>query len=335
MSFLDNSGDIILDAVLTDLGRKKMADGNFKIDMFALGDDEINYSSYNKSHPSGSAYYDLEILQTPILQAFTQINAGINYGLLTLNNTDILYMPTLVPNELRSPMQGRKNGIYYVAVNTETATSLKDNGGLTDKQIQNTMTNQDPSIYIESGIDTTELSNTQANQGTYVIGTGLSNETYTLSVDRRIIGSIMVPAADGQFSLSSDGQTFTISKNLQDQVGNVNDGNMKNYSSYSVSGIRSQVYQTSTGESATSFTAVSGPTDTITYFKVLVLDELRTTSTTAPTLYSTLGKTGATAASLSLAGSDTYDYIDTMVYITGNSSGAQMGISLRIIRKAS
>ena len=27
MGFLDNSGDIILDAVLTDLGRKRMADG--------------------------------------------------------------------------------------------------------------------------------------------------------------------------------------------------------------------------------------------------------------------------------------------------------------------
>ena len=31
MAFLDNSGDIILDAVLTDLGRKRLAQGNFKI----------------------------------------------------------------------------------------------------------------------------------------------------------------------------------------------------------------------------------------------------------------------------------------------------------------
>ena len=28
MAFLDNSGDIILDAVLTDLGRKRLAAGN-------------------------------------------------------------------------------------------------------------------------------------------------------------------------------------------------------------------------------------------------------------------------------------------------------------------
>ena len=77
MAFLDNSGDIILDAVLTETGRRHMANGNFKITKFALGDDEIDYGLYNKNHPSGSAYYDLSILQTPIMEAFTQINAGI------------------------------------------------------------------------------------------------------------------------------------------------------------------------------------------------------------------------------------------------------------------
>ena len=68
MAFLDNSGDIILDAVLTDLGREKMAAGGFTVKYFALGDDEIDYSLYNKNHASGSAYYDLEILQTPCIQ---------------------------------------------------------------------------------------------------------------------------------------------------------------------------------------------------------------------------------------------------------------------------
>ena len=63
MAFLDNSGDIILDAVLTDEGRRRLAegDGTFRITKFALGDDEIDYGLYNKNHPSGSAYYDLEI----------------------------------------------------------------------------------------------------------------------------------------------------------------------------------------------------------------------------------------------------------------------------------
>ena len=43
MAFLDNSGDIILDAVLTDAGRQRMAKGDFSIVKFDLADDEINY----------------------------------------------------------------------------------------------------------------------------------------------------------------------------------------------------------------------------------------------------------------------------------------------------
>ncbi len=73
MAFLDNSGDIILDAVLTDLGRERLSrgDGSFRITKFALGDDEIDYALYRNAnsalgaHPSGSAYYDIQILQTP------------------------------------------------------------------------------------------------------------------------------------------------------------------------------------------------------------------------------------------------------------------------------
>ena len=54
MAFLDNSGDIILDAVLTDEGRRRLAagDGSFRISKFAFGDDEIDYTLYNKNHAS-------------------------------------------------------------------------------------------------------------------------------------------------------------------------------------------------------------------------------------------------------------------------------------------
>ena len=43
MAFLDNSGDTIIDVVLTDEGRQRLAkgDGSFNVAKFALGDDEI------------------------------------------------------------------------------------------------------------------------------------------------------------------------------------------------------------------------------------------------------------------------------------------------------
>ena len=48
MAFLENDGDLIMDAVLTDTGRFRLAkgDGSFKINKFAFGDDEINYNLY-------------------------------------------------------------------------------------------------------------------------------------------------------------------------------------------------------------------------------------------------------------------------------------------------
>ena len=90
MAFLDNSGDIILDAVLTDTGRLRLAkgDGSFNITKFALGDDEINYELYDKNHPSGSAYYDVEILQSPVLEAFTNNTSVLKSKLLSVSRTN-------------------------------------------------------------------------------------------------------------------------------------------------------------------------------------------------------------------------------------------------------
>ena len=96
MAFLDNSGDIILDAVLTDVGRKRLASNNgINITKFALGDDEIDYGLFDKGHPSGSAYYDLEILQTPVFEAVTQMNANINILSIIPSNCSILSGSTL------------------------------------------------------------------------------------------------------------------------------------------------------------------------------------------------------------------------------------------------
>ena len=101
MAFLDNSGDIILDAVLTDTGRLRLAkgDGSFNITKFALGDDEINYELYDKNHPSGSAYFDVEILQSPVLEAFTNNTSVLKSKLLSVSRTNLLYLPVLQLNE--------------------------------------------------------------------------------------------------------------------------------------------------------------------------------------------------------------------------------------------
>lgn len=100
MAFLDNSGDIILDAVLTDAGRMRMArgDGSFRVTKFALGDDEINYQLFDKNQTT--AYQDLQIMQTPVLEAFTNNIASLNSRLISIPRNDILYLPVMKINDL-------------------------------------------------------------------------------------------------------------------------------------------------------------------------------------------------------------------------------------------
>mgnify|MGYP003152565551 CR=1 FL=1 len=97
MGFLDNSGDIILDAVLTDLGRKRLAEANgrFNVTKFALGDDEIDYGLYDKNAAGGTPYYDISILQTPVLEAFTNNMSSMKSRLMSYSENDLFHLPVI------------------------------------------------------------------------------------------------------------------------------------------------------------------------------------------------------------------------------------------------
>lgn len=85
MGYLNNA-IVTVDAVLTKKGRELLAkgDGSFKITQFALADDEIDYTLYNPSHPSGSEYYGEAIERMPLLEAFTDETQTMKYKLATL-----------------------------------------------------------------------------------------------------------------------------------------------------------------------------------------------------------------------------------------------------------
>jgi hypothetical protein len=73
MAYLNNTV-VTVDAILTTKGRELLAksDGSFRITQFSLSDDEIDYTLYNPTHPSGSAYYGEAIDNMPLLEAFPQ-----------------------------------------------------------------------------------------------------------------------------------------------------------------------------------------------------------------------------------------------------------------------
>jgi len=85
MGFLNNT-IVTVDAILTRKGRELLAknDGSFRITQFALADDEIDYTMYNPSHPSGSAYYGQAIDGMPLLEAFPDETQAMKYLLTTL-----------------------------------------------------------------------------------------------------------------------------------------------------------------------------------------------------------------------------------------------------------
>jgi len=85
MGYLNNSV-VTVDAILTTKGRELLArgDGSFKITQFALSDDEIDYTLYNPTHPSGSAFYGQALENMPLLEAFPETTQNLRYKLVTL-----------------------------------------------------------------------------------------------------------------------------------------------------------------------------------------------------------------------------------------------------------
>jgi hypothetical protein len=85
MGYLNNQV-VTVDAILTTKGRELLAknDGSFRITQFALADDEIDYTLYNPTHPSGSAFYGEAIQNMPLLEAFPIETQIMKYKLATL-----------------------------------------------------------------------------------------------------------------------------------------------------------------------------------------------------------------------------------------------------------
>jgi len=94
MGYLDGS-TVIVDAVLTKLGRKKLAQGGaLNISKFALGDTGVDYTLWNVDHPSGSNSYGQAITNLPQLEAVTSETNSLRFKLATFAR-DTEFLPYL------------------------------------------------------------------------------------------------------------------------------------------------------------------------------------------------------------------------------------------------
>jgi hypothetical protein len=315
MAFLDNSGDIILDAVLTDTGRLRLAkgDGTFKITKFVLADDEINYNLYNKNHPSGSAYYDLDVLQTPIFEAFTNNSSVVKHTLLSISRTNLLYLPVMklntytgqtglddTLNTIVGTSLNTQTNTYLVAVDTDTENNTVDVSGKFNGATRNVASY----IRIDQGIDSAELS--AVNQ----IDSFLNETQYIVEVDNRL-GKII---AGGTQSINAS-PSF------------IDDDNIASY--YFTSGDATFVEQILTNTTSTSTLqtnqVIAGPRGTCIGFQITPSTDLQTSTFLFTKLGSTFDLTGATSTS--------HYYIDTNVVIKGVTTGSSITIPIRFIKK--
>lgn len=98
MGYNDNTTDFYIDATVTDVGRRALArnDGSFSVVRFRFGDDEIDYRDWNAL--TGSDSKDAKILDTPILEALTNETVALRNPLVTIRNSSLQYMPSMVSN---------------------------------------------------------------------------------------------------------------------------------------------------------------------------------------------------------------------------------------------
>jgi hypothetical protein len=317
MAFLDNSGDIILDAVLTDTGRFRLAkgDGSFKIVKFALGDDEINYGSYNKNNASGSAYYDLEILQTPILEAFTNNTSLMNSKLISIPRTNLLYLPVIKLGGTSTQAvttDGAFGGNFEVCVNQQTVGKTNQFNGLIvpssgTVEIANTqgrLNGFDPSqtgvfIRADQGLDTTEISSD------YTIDADLNETQYIIEIDNRF----------GSIASVTDGNLANVSF--------IDDDNI---ASYYLSNTTDPDYIANIPATSEE-TTIQGPRGTKLSFKLQASTDLATSNY----LFTQLG---STTTAKSADGGETLNiyYIDTIVKVTGATTGYRLDIPVRFVK---
>tara|TARA_R110000824_G_scaffold8338_14_gene37716 strand:+ start:4308 stop:5276 length:969 start_codon:yes stop_codon:yes gene_type:complete len=318
MAFLDNSGDIILDAVLTDTGRFRMAkgDGSFKITKFAFADDEINYGRYNKTHASGSAYYDLELLQTPVLEAFTNNTSNMKYKLMSIARTNLLYLPVMKLNTTFgvNDSQGHDTtvtepeGMFVVCVDTDTESHFSS----AQDGIINGVAGQKGYIKIDQGLDTTQIS------PSFNLDNDLIENSYIIELDSRL----------GRIS-SADGATVMEESFIDDDQ----------IATYFVSTTDPHVTQIQSSkklyvdepaaDDTTYQTVISGPRGTTLDFAVRASIELNSNKY----LFEKFGNTSETSIGGKAAGSGyTYGEIDTVVRVTGATTGYRLDIPVKFVK---
>lgn len=311
MAFQDNSGDIILDVVLTDEGRRRLASGNnsFSIVKFALADDEINYELFDTA--STTALQDLSILQTPILEAFTNNTSLMKTKLISLANNSLLYLPVLRLNTVAPSTQtvsiSGKAGNFVVCVDKRTFDDRATSG--TDAIGYSGENRKDGFLY---GLD----SGDQA--GMIRVDSGIDSDNVT-QIDESLIETSFIVEMDSRLGqlISVDGSEVPGSS--------IDDDFVATYSFTKTPG-SSFVITPSQDELKDSDTPIDGPIASYFQFKIRSSQDLRVSNFL-------FDRIGTTTTYNNRDGSPvTTKIIDSIVRVTGRTTGFAIDIPVRFAK---
>ena len=322
MAFLDNSGDIILDAVLTDTGRYRLAkgDGSFRIVKYAFGDDEINYSLYKNtnhaqgSHASGSAYYDLDILQTPVLEAFTNNTSMMKSKLISIPRNNLTHLPIISINDKiigTTEFHQTITKTFLVAVD-QTTENRFETANATGVLYGARPSQHQAQIRLDQGLNTTDISPVQS------LDSDLIETQYIVEVDHRLA---MIATGGGT------GGTLA-------NVSFIDDDFVASY--YFSAGTNSQIVQQhpKANSDIQASQVIAGPRGTMINFKLATTSNLRTSDY----LFDKIG--GGTTSYTEIpvtnggdgSGNRKFKHIDTIIRVSGATTGYSIDIPVRFIK---
>ena len=115
MGFLaQDTNNIIIDAVLTDLGRQKLAAGTFSIIKFAAGDDEVDYGMITRyGRTVGQEKIEKN---TPVFEAITNNKLALMHPLVSIPDPNRYTLPSFL-------VTGYTPGTTTIALGTSTNTT--------------------------------------------------------------------------------------------------------------------------------------------------------------------------------------------------------------------
>jgi len=344
MAFLDNSGDIILDAVLTDTGRKRLArgDGSFRIANYAFADDEINYALYDRTHASGSAYYDLEILKTPVLESFTNNMSSMKSKLLSISRTNLLYLPIVTLNRKStdtrmfagadgSALSDDKKNLFVVAVDQDTVNAFQQNPNNPEITAQydesnvhigrlgvisgiGSSTGFPAKIQLDQGLDTLDI------PPTFGLDADLVENQYIIEIDNRL-GYIV--GAHGTGAARPSVPNYIDDDDIASYIITNADAN------YISDNIETALVA-DTGSRGPN-QVIRGPRGTTLEFKVLSSIELQSSTFLFQKMGTAVSATTVAAGGIAGIGFKHY-YIDTNVRVTGITTGYSIDIPIRFVK---